>query len=107
VEYLQKTQAADGSWNTEEAHASGPPVHTAFAALFLTRSTQAVIKKATLEEGLLIGGMGLPKDLMNARLQDGKIVTPQMVQDVDELLDLLKSTEDKDFDPRPFPAVCR
>jgi len=104
VEYLQKTQQEDGSWRTEETHGSGPLVDTAFAMLFLTRSSQKSIRKATLDEGILIGGMGLPRDLTNARIQDGKVITPQMVRDVDDLLELLTSTEDKGFDATALPG---
>mgnify|MGYP002388879291 CR=1 FL=1 len=104
VEFLQKTQAEDGSWNSAGAHASGPPVHTAFAVLFLTRSSQKSIKKATVDEGILVGGMGLPKDLTNARIQDGQVITPQMVRDVDDLLELLNSTENKEFDAKSLPG---
>jgi hypothetical protein len=104
VEYLQKTQLEDGSWKTEETHGSGPLVDTSFAMLFLTRSSQKSIRKATLDEGILVGGMGLPRDLTNARMQDGKVVTPQMVRDVDDLLELLSSTEDKGFDPTALPG---
>jgi hypothetical protein len=103
VDYLKKTQGADGSWNSS-GHACGPPVHTAFAVLFLTRSSQKSIKKATVDEGILVGGMGLPKDLTNARIQDGQVITPQMVRDVDDLLELLNSTENKEFDAKSLPG---
>ena len=85
-------------------HACGPPVNTVFAMLFLTRSSQKSIKKATVDEGILVGGMGLPKDLTNARIQDGQVITPQMVRDVDDLLELLNSTENKDFDAKSLPG---
>jgi hypothetical protein len=103
VEYLQKTQLSNGSWHSQGSHI-GAPVHTAFAILFLTRSSQKSIKKATLDEGILVGGMGLPKDLTNARIQDGQVVTPQMVRDVDDLLELLSSVEDKEFDAKALPG---
>lgn len=103
VAYLQKTQADDGSWASNTS-GSSRVIDTAFAVLFLTRSSQKAIKKATLDEGTLIGGMGLPKDLTNARIHDGKVVTPQMVRDVDDLLQLLGSAEDKDFDPAALPG---
>jgi hypothetical protein len=72
--------------------------------LFLTRSSQKSIKKATVDEGVLVGGMGLPKDLTNARIQDGQVITPQMVRDVDDLLELLNSTENKEFDAKSLPG---
>ncbi len=98
VEYLQKTQLPDGGWKTAQSSGGGPFVDTAFAMLFLTRSSQQSIRKAVLDEGILIGGKGLPKNLTNARVVDGQVVTPQMVRDVDDLLDLLSKTEDKEFD---------
>ena len=96
VEYLQKKQGANGCWH---AYFIPESVDTAFAVLFLLRSTQKTIKKVTREEGVLIGGKGLPKNLANARLVDGKVVTPQMVKDVEDFLQLLKDTEHKEFDP--------
>ena len=104
VEFLRKTQNEDGSWQDEIGHGVDRAVDTAFAVLFLTRSSQKSIRKATLDEGVLVGGHGLPKDLTNARLQDGKVVTPQMVRDVDDLLDLLRGTENREFDARSLPG---
>lgn len=104
VEYLRKTQAADGSWRTEKSHNSGQPVDTAFAVLFLTRSSQTAIRKAVLEEGILIGGKGLPKNLANLKMVDGQVVTPQMVRDVDDLLELLAQADDKEFDATQLPG---
>jgi hypothetical protein len=104
VEFLQKTQNSNGSWKTADAPGADAATDTAFAMLFLTRSSQQALRKSTLEEGTLIAGRGLPKDLTNARMQDGKVVTPQMVREVDDLLDLLKSAEDKDFDATALPG---
>lgn len=97
VEYLQQNQKASGVWTNFSSYGDG--IDTAFAVLFLVRSTQKTIKKVTQEEGILIGGKGLPKNLANARLVDGKVVTPQMVKDVEDFLQLLKDTEHKEFDP--------
>jgi hypothetical protein len=105
VEYLQKTQLQDGSWKTEKSHGTTPFVDTAFAVLFLTRSSQKSIKKMTVDEGILIGGKGLPKNLANARVEDGQVVTPQMVRDVDDLIGMLKDVEDMEFDPNAFEGV--
>lgn len=105
VEYLKKTQNADGSWKTKESHGSGPPMDTAFAVLFLTRSSQKSIRKAVLNEGVLRGGHGLPKDIRNVTMQDNKVVTPQMVKEMDEWLKMLEGAEDKDFDPNAFEGM--
>jgi hypothetical protein len=104
VEYLRTTQRPDGSWKTEEDHANSAFIDTAFAILFLTRSSQSSIRKAVMDEGTLIGGKGLPKNLTNARMVDGQVVTPQMVRDVDDLLAMLGKTEDKQFDATQLPG---
>ncbi|MCL4201029.1 MAG: hypothetical protein KJ000_00940 [Pirellulaceae bacterium] len=104
VEYLRKTQANDGSWKTARSHGSNEFIDTAFAVLFLTRSSQSSIRKAVMDEGTLVGGKGLPKNLANARLVDGQVVTPQMVRDVDDLLEMLGKTEDKQFDATQLPG---
>jgi hypothetical protein len=104
VEFLRRTQRSDGSWQSEQAPTSGPIIDTSFAILFLTRSSRSMIQRAVLESDILIGGHGLPKNLTNIRLEDGKVVAPQMVRDVDDLLDLLKDTEDKEFDARALPG---
>ncbi len=105
VEFLRRTQREDGSWQTVDSPAAkDAALHTAFAVLFLTRSSRSMIQRAVLESGILIGGHGLPKNLTNVRLEDGMVVAPQMVRDVDDLMDLLKSTEDKEFDARALPG---
>jgi hypothetical protein len=40
----------------------------------------------------------------NARMMDGKVITPKMVRDVDDLLKLLKDTDNPDFDARSLPG---
>ncbi len=104
VQFLQKTQRADGSWASNQNATVGPAIKTSFAVLFLTRSSQTTIRKAVPDEGILLGGKTLPKNLTNIMMQDGKVVTPQMIQDVDSLLKLLEETEDLDFDPSSLPG---
>ncbi len=104
VKFLQQTQGENGEWITLERHGGGNSVDTAFAVLFLVRSSQTTLRRAANDEGILIGGMGLPRDLTNARIHDGKVVTPQMVRDVDDLLELLGSTEQHDFDATLLPG---
>jgi hypothetical protein len=104
VDYLRTTQANDGSWKTAKSHGSNEFIDTAFAILFLTRSSQSSIRKAVMDEGTLVGGKGLPKNLANARMVDGQVITPQMVRDVDDLLEMLGKTEDKQFDATQLPG---
>lgn len=102
VELMRKLQSADGGWPGSSE--TGGACDTAFCVLFLTRSTKKLIKHATNEEGTLIGGYGLPTNLTNAQIKDGKVVTPQAIKDVDDLLDLLGDAGDKDFDPNALPG---
>jgi hypothetical protein len=87
VKYLKETQAVDGSWADD---GSGVPCATAFATLFLLRSTQQSIK-ASLGEGTLVGGRGLPRDLSKVRLRGGKLVVQQQTTELDQLLDMMES----------------
>ncbi len=59
VEYLRQNQAEEGYWYS----GSNKPVDTAFAILFLLRSTQKSIQRDRgFGAGTLVGGRGFPKD---------------------------------------------
>lgn len=90
VTQLQKSQSPAGSW----FDGCGEPCATAFATLFLLRSTQQSIR-ASLGEGTLVGGRGLPRDLSKVRLQGGRLVVQQNPTELDELLHMM---EDGDAD---------
>jgi hypothetical protein len=83
-EYLKKSQSPDGSWNDQ----TGQQCATAFSILFLLRSTQKSIE-ASLGEGTLVGGRGLPRDLSKVKLRGGKLVVESKPTEVDNLLGLL------------------
>ena len=85
--YLKNSQRADGGWNG----GAGVPCETAFAILFLLRSTQKSIK-ASLGEGTLVGGRGLSADLSRMKMRRGRLVTEQKPTEVDKLLDMLESS---------------
>lgn len=93
VEFLRGSQRPDGSW----LDTCDPPCATAFATLFLLRSTQQSIK-ASLGEGTLIGGRGLPRDLSKVRLQNGRLVVQQNATELDELLDMMEQGDSAEFD---------
>ena len=65
-EYIKKTQKKDGSVTSP----AGSPCATAFAILFLIRSTQGSIQ-ASLGQGTLVGGRGLSANLARMKLQKG------------------------------------
>ncbi|MEM9352762.1 MAG: hypothetical protein AAGA92_07095 [Planctomycetota bacterium] len=89
VAELQKLQNESGGWNDQSNEASA----TAFAVLFLVRSTQKSIK-ASLGEGTLVGGRGLSANLANMKMQRGRLVAvvPQNTE-VDQLLNMLEDSE--------------
>jgi len=92
-EVLKKKQADDGSWHAK----SGRPCSTAFAVLFLMRSTQKSIK-ASLGEGTLVGGRGLSADLSKMKLQRGRLVTEKRSTPADALLVMLEKSGDEGFE---------
>lgn len=62
VEYLMTKQAADGSWESK-THEASSAVSTAFAMLFLLRSTKKSIQRDRgFGPGTLVGGRGFPKE---------------------------------------------
>lgn len=86
VEILAKSQSTDGSWRDNESMA-GNVVNTAFAVLFLVRSTQRAIGK--LEEGLVFGGYELPTDVSNIRMMGNRIVSDAETS-VENLISLME-----------------
>src|SRR5439155_16810507 len=86
VALLRKTQDADGSWNGGD----GQAVTTSFAVLTLLRSAKKTIATVTaaarLGEGVLLGGMGLPKNTADLQEKDGKVVESPLAGTIDELM---------------------
>jgi hypothetical protein len=83
-EFLREDQQPDGGWRGY----CGAPCDTAFAALFLLRSTQKSLR-ARLSEGTLLAGRGLPANLSRARLRNGQLIVEQVHTKVDELLSMI------------------
>lgn len=90
---LKETQSADGSW----ADSSGQACATAFSVLFLLRSTQKSIE-ASLGEGTLVGGRGLPSDLSKLKLRGGKLIVDQKPTEADALLGMLDDSNSAALD---------
>ena len=84
VSFLKKTQDGDGYWSGDD----GSSVCTAFAVLALLRSAKKTIATvvARLGEGVLLGGLGLPKSTADLQERDGKIVESVLTGTIDELL---------------------
>ncbi len=84
-EFLKKSQEADGYWNVGS---DGAAVNTAFAVLTLVRSAKKTIATivAKLGDGILLGGLGLPKNTADLQEREGKIVESALTGTIDELL---------------------
>ena len=86
---LKAKQASSGGWE-DRAHTNAS-VSTAFAILFLIRST-----KKSLGDGASAtsrGGQGFAKDVSNATLKNGSSFTRAPAQSVTNMLDLLEGEE--------------
>ena len=98
-DFLIKNQKADGSWDVSEYTGTG--VDTAFAVLFLTRSTGRLLRRVTPEnaygDGLLAGGRGLPDDLSQVDFNGRKVLLKEKpTEPLDILLSSLSTTGNLD-----------
>lgn len=87
-EWLKQNQAPEGSWKGQ----CGDSVDTAFAILFLQRSTLKSIRRG-LGVGTLVSGRGLPARLDSIKLSRGQIVAQQAATQVDDLINMLSDEE--------------
>ena len=94
VDWLAENQGDKGQWS--QPGVEGPICNTAFAALFLLRSTEKSIK-SSLGQGLLTGGRGLPKDTGKIRLRRGKIVSQPISASPDEIMSIMEDPDNPDF----------
>ena len=89
--FLIKSQAADGSWNSQ----AGKVPDTAFGCLFLLRSTKKSIEKArNYGSGWLVGGKGLPKDTDSPRVREGNVVAATNLEAAEQLLAAIDNPEE-------------
>lgn len=95
VESLKGTQAKDGSWDRGMV---GKAADTAFAVLFLVRSTKGTVGATTHLEGTLVSTHGLLEDLANPRTHG-----EQMVGTVDDFIRLVNDAVDKELDAKALP----
>jgi len=84
VAYLQSTQLSEGGWESRSRNSCA----TAFAVLFLMRSTQKSIK-ANLGQGTLVGGRGLSANLALMKMRRGRLVTEKQPTEIDKFLGML------------------
>jgi hypothetical protein len=99
VDELKQTQGADGGWTDRSQ--TRPPVSTAFALLFLIRSTQKTI--FTMSAGTLQGGYGLPKDTTDIRVDGTQIKGRPVAAQVTDMLDILEKDGAGDTEGKSIP----
>ncbi|MEX2310642.1 MAG: HEAT repeat domain-containing protein [Pirellulales bacterium] len=88
--FLAKDQAEEGSWRGGYC---GAECDTAFATLFLLRSTQKALR-ARPSEGTLLAGRGLPTNLSRAKLRNGQLIVEQVHTKIGELLTMIDEGDD-------------
>lgn len=86
VEELRRYQTPDGGW--EDASKSQPHISTAFAILFLIRSTQQANQPAI--SAVAHGGKGFPKNLSGSRVIDGQVVSQRPMLQMETFLTQLE-----------------
>jgi len=92
--FLKEHQSQHGGWHSH----SEDPCATAFAVLFLLRSTQGIVNRASLGEGTLVGSRGLSADLSRMKMRRGRLVTTHKPTEVDKLLGMLEGSDNEDLD---------
>ena len=93
---LKKDQLDDGSWKSEHQGLDAPD--TAFATLFLLRSTKKAIERAkAFAEGSLVAGRGLPANNQEVAIRSGRIVQTKVNVTAPQLVEILHLPEHRAF----------
>lgn len=96
VRFLASKQQADGAW---ERDTIPEDINTAFAILFLTRSTKRTLERVkNFGDGALHGGRGLPSDTTDAVVVRGALIARDLAGPGDELLGMLSDPDNPDLD---------
>ena len=91
VGWLMLQQGSDGAFKVGQKLNSGTDAATAFAILFLIRSTKKSL--GGLNEGTLRGGIGLPSNESKMALYGGRIVSADVSKSLSDLLGALEDQE--------------
>lgn len=97
VEFLKAQQREDGSWISNN-RTSGTNHDTAFAILFLLRSTKkSLIRTGRFGSGLLTGGRGLPQSDLGVELRGGQVKARALQGPAEQMLRLLDDPTNPQF----------
>ncbi|MBI1900503.1 MAG: HEAT repeat domain-containing protein [Planctomycetia bacterium] len=94
--FIVEEQRADGSWQAQE-NMSVPD--TAFAILFLLRSTQRSLDKSLIrrhQSSVLVAGSGFP-DKPGVRLRDGEIVVKPLEAPLEKVLQIIDNPRHEQY----------
>jgi hypothetical protein len=93
---LKREQQEDGSWKSNHQGLDVPD--TAFAVLFLLRSTKKAIERSkAYGEATLAAGRGLPANSEQVAIRSGKIVQTKVNVTAAQLVDILHQPEHKAY----------
>ncbi|MFG0260900.1 MAG: hypothetical protein ACF788_00710 [Novipirellula sp. JB048] len=99
VAFLKSNQVGGAGW-PRRTHTTAP-VTSAFALLFLSRSTQKAIDQAS--SGATAGGWGLPKDTTAIKVEGTQIKGAAAANEVNDLLDMLSDDEGGGLEGKTIP----
>ncbi len=105
-QYILSAQGSSGEWNDQQ----GAVVNTAWALLFLTKSTAKSIKRIEIRRlgaGTLIGGRGLPKDLSSLTIAGGRVLARPMNGAVESMLGVLEDPRAENADGALSGLIAR
>ncbi len=105
-QFIMGSQQADGSWTSQY----GEVPNTAWAILFLTKSTAKTLLKIGIKPlgaGTLLGGRGLPKDLSSLTVAGGRVVSRPMNGAVEGMLAAMEDPRVKQADSALSGLVAR
>ena len=93
--WLKKQQQDDGSWHDTDGLDA---VNTAFATLFLLRSTKKAIERSkSYGEAALAAGRGLPADAEQVRVRGSQVVSKKLDLPAGELIEILLQPDHASF----------
>jgi hypothetical protein len=93
--WLKKEQQDDGSWHDTDGLDA---VNTAFATLFLLRSTKKAIERSrSYGEAALAAGRGLPPDVEEVRIRGAQVVSKKLDLPAAEVIEILLRPDHESF----------
>jgi hypothetical protein len=105
-DFIHRSQRPDGAWDS--THGDIP--NTAWAILFITKSTAKTIRRIEVKQlgaGTLLGGRYLPKDLSNLTVAGGRVVSRPMNGAVEGMLAVLEDPRAENADGALSGLVAR